>query len=132
MGNFPWGVALVVFGVVVPAIAFLYEFVFVGRKRLGYRVQVDTTATGEVPSQYAGALQQLQQENGTRLVDPSFVLLRIENNGTTFIDTSDYAVLDDDRVGIRVGFPGRQVKDRRCGSRVGTHVGPVARFLRLT
>lgn len=96
MGSFPWGVALAVFGVVVPAIAFLYEFVFVGRKRLGYRVQVDTTATGEVASQYAGALQQLQQ-NGTRLIDPSFVLLRIENNGATHIDTSDYAVLDDDK-----------------------------------
>ncbi|MEU3769271.1 hypothetical protein AB0E55_29815, partial [Amycolatopsis keratiniphila] len=29
---------------------------------------------------------------GERLVDPSFVLLRIENNGTTDIDTDDYAV----------------------------------------
>lgn len=109
MDNFPWGVALAVLGVVVPAIAFLYEFVFVGRKRLGYRVQMDTTATDEVHSQYAGVLQQLQQEGGTRLIDPSFVLLRIENNGATHIDTSDYAVLDDDKVGIRVRFPGRSV-----------------------
>lgn len=106
--SFPWGVALTVLGVVVPVVAFLYEFVFVGRKRLGYRVQMDTRATGEVPSPYAGALQQLQQ-NGTRLVDPSFVLLRIENNGATNIDTNDYAVLDDDKVGIRVSFPGRKV-----------------------
>jgi ABC-type phosphate transport system substrate-binding protein len=109
VGNFPWGVAFAVLGVVVPIIAFLYEFVFVGRKRLGYRVQMDTTATDEVHSQYAGALQQLQQENGTPLVKPSFVLLRIENNGATNIDTSDYAVLDDDKVGIRVDFPGRKV-----------------------
>jgi ABC-type phosphate transport system substrate-binding protein len=109
VGSFPWEVALAVFGVVVPAIAFLYEFVLVGRKRLGYRVQMDTTATDEVYSQYAGALQQLQQGNGKRLVDPSFVLLRIENNGATHIDTSDYAVLDDDRVGVRVSFPGRRV-----------------------
>jgi phosphate transport system substrate-binding protein len=107
--NFPWEVALTVFGVVVPAIAFLYEFALVGRKRLGYRVQMDTTATDEVHSQYAGALQQLQQENGTRLVEPSFVLLRIENNGATHIDTNDYAVLDNDKVGIRVSFPGRKV-----------------------
>ncbi|MGH3773036.1 MAG: phosphate-binding protein, partial [Pseudonocardiaceae bacterium] len=99
MDNFPWGVALAAFGVVVPTVAFLYEFVFVGRKRLGYRVQMDTTATDEVHSQYAGALQQLQLENGTRLVGPSFVLLRIENNGKTHIDTNDYAVLDDDKVG---------------------------------
>jgi hypothetical protein len=55
--NFPWGVALAVFGVVVPIVAFLYEFVFLGRKRLGYRVQRDTRVIGEVPSQYAGALQ---------------------------------------------------------------------------
>ncbi len=109
MDNFLWGVLLAALGVVVPAIAFLYEFVFVGRKRLGYRVQMDTTATDEVHSQYAGVLQQLQQEDGTRLVDPSFVLLRIENNGATHIDTSDYAVLDDDKVGIRVSFPGRSV-----------------------
>lgn len=109
MGNFRWDVALAAFGIVVPTITFLYEFVLVGRKRLGYRVQMDTTATAEVHSQYAGALQQLQQENGTRLVDPSFVLLRTENNGATNIDTSDYAVLDDDKVGVRVSFPGRKV-----------------------
>jgi phosphate transport system substrate-binding protein len=86
----------------------LYEFVLKGRKRLGYRVQMDTTATDVVPSPYAGALQQLQ-ENGTRLSDPTLALLRIENNGATNIDTHDYAVLDDDRVGIRVSFPGRRV-----------------------
>jgi phosphate transport system substrate-binding protein len=110
MDNFPWEVTLAVLGVVVPIIAALYEFVVNGRKRLGYRVQMDTTATDAVHSQYAGALQQLQQqEEGSPLVDPSFVLLRIENNGATHIDTSDYAVLDDDKVGIRVRFPGRRV-----------------------
>ncbi|MGP4002232.1 substrate-binding domain-containing protein [Streptomyces sp. 8N706] len=109
MDNFPWEVTLAVLGVVVPIIAAMYEFLFVGRKRLGYRVQMDTTATDAVHSQYAGALQQLQQENGAPLVDPSFVLLRVENNGATNIDTSDYAVLDDDKVGIRVRFPGRRV-----------------------
>lgn len=108
-GNFPWDIALAALGILVPVIAFLYEFVFVGRKRLGYRVQMDTTATDEVHSQYAGSLQQLQHGNGARMVAPSFVLLRIENNGATHIDTSDYAVLDDDKVGIRVRFPGRGV-----------------------
>ncbi|MBO2451249.1 substrate-binding domain-containing protein [Actinomadura barringtoniae] len=109
MNSFPWGVVLAVFGVVVPIIAFLYEFVLVGRKRLGYRVQMDTIATDEVHSEYAGALQQLRKSGGDPLVDPSFVLLRIENNGATHIDTSDYAVLDDDKVGVRVRFPGRRV-----------------------
>ncbi|SOD58571.1 phosphate ABC transporter substrate-binding protein, PhoT family [Streptomyces zhaozhouensis] len=104
-----WDVFLTVLGVVVPILAALYEFVFVGRKRLGYRVQMDTIASDEVHSAYAGALQRLERDGGTPLLDPSFVLLRFENNGATHIDESDYAVLDDDRVGIRVVFPDRRV-----------------------
>ncbi|ARQ72455.1 phosphate ABC transporter substrate-binding protein [Streptomyces marincola] len=69
---------------------------------------MDTTATDEVHSAYAGALQQLRTE-GRPLLDPSFVLLRIENVGATHIDETDYAVLDEDKVGIRVSFPGRRV-----------------------
>nr|WP_240930111.1 substrate-binding domain-containing protein [Streptomyces coryli] len=87
----------------------MWEFVVVGRKRLGYRVQMDTTATDEIHSRYAGALQQLQEDGQAPLSEPSFVLLRIENNGAVHIDTSDYAVLDDQKVGIRVRFPGRRV-----------------------
>ena len=109
MENFPWSLVLAILGLLVPTIAFLYEFVFVGRKRLGYRVQMDTTATDVVHSQYPGALEQLQQENGTPLVDPSLVLLRLENNGATHIDINDYATPEDDKVGIRVRFPGRKV-----------------------
>lgn len=108
LDDIPWDVILTVLGVVVPVGAALYEFILVGRKRLGYRIQMDTTATDTVHSQHAGALQELQQGN-TRLVDPSFVLLRIENNGATNIDPNDYSVLDDDKVGIRVNFPGRRV-----------------------
>jgi phosphate transport system substrate-binding protein len=92
----------------VPAAVALYEFVLKGRKRLGYRVQMDTTATDVVPSPFAGALRHLQ-DNGVRLDDPTLALLRIENNGATDIDTHDYAVLDDDLVGIRISFPGRRV-----------------------
>lgn len=103
-----WGVALATLGVLVPVGAALYEFVLKGRKRLGYRVQMDTTATDVVETQDAGALKQLQQD-GRPLADPTLVLLRIENNGATNIDTSDYAVLDDDKVGVRVRFPGRRV-----------------------
>ncbi|MGQ0779161.1 MAG: PstS family phosphate ABC transporter substrate-binding protein [Pseudonocardiales bacterium] len=109
MENFPWGLVVAILGLLVPTVAFLYEFVFVGRKRLGYRVQMDTTATDVVHSQYPGALEQLQQKNGTPLVDLSLVLLRIENNGATQIDTNDYAVLEGNKVGIRVRFPGRKV-----------------------
>ncbi|WP_419996330.1 substrate-binding domain-containing protein [Streptomyces boninensis] len=109
MGNIPWEIILAIVGVVVPVIAALWEFVVVGRKRLGYRVQMDTTATDEVHSEHAGALQQLQEPGRPPLAEPSFVLLRIENNGAVHIDTSDYAVLDDQKVGIRVRFPGRKV-----------------------
>ncbi|QUH04940.1 substrate-binding domain-containing protein [Saccharopolyspora erythraea] len=110
MDGIPWEIVFALLGVVVPIIAALYEFVFVGRKRLGYRVQMDTTATDAVSSNHSGALQELRLgENGERLSAPSFVLLRIENTGATPIDTSDYAVLDDDKVGIRVRFPGRRV-----------------------
>jgi ABC-type phosphate transport system substrate-binding protein len=106
---FRWEVVLAVLGVLVPITAALYEFLLIGRKRLGYRVQMDTTATDAVHSAYAGALAQLRGSGGLPLVDPSFVLLRIENVGATNIDEHDYAVLDDDRVGIRVSFPGRRV-----------------------
>ncbi|RKN36890.1 PstS family phosphate ABC transporter substrate-binding protein [Streptomyces hoynatensis] len=104
-----WDVVLAVLGVAIPIAAALWEFVFVGRKRLGYRVQMDTTASDEVHSAYAGALQQLRRTGGGRLVDPSFVLLRIENVGATLIDEQDYAALGADDIGIRVDFPGRRV-----------------------
>lgn len=109
MANFPWEIVLAVLGIVVPTIAALYEFVFVGRKRLGYRVQMDTTATDAADFRHAGVLSQLRREDGEPLSAPSFVLLRIENNGATHVDPGDYAVLDDDKVGIRARFPGRRV-----------------------
>ncbi|MGH3779647.1 MAG: substrate-binding domain-containing protein [Pseudonocardiaceae bacterium] len=82
---------------------------FAGRKQLGYRVQMDTTARQEANFKNAGPWLKLELENGTPLLDPSFVLLRIENTGTTNIDTHDYAVLDDIKVGIKINFPGRRV-----------------------
>lgn len=109
MSSFPWASVLAVAGVVVPIFAFLWEFVLVGRKRLGYRVQMDTTARHEATSLNAGAWRRLEWEDGTPLADPSFVLLRVENTGTTNIDTHDYAVLDGSKVGIKVNFPDRRV-----------------------
>lgn len=100
--------ALASLGVVVPGIAAIYEFVVKGRKRIGYRVQMDTTATDVAETASPGALAELRRD-GVKLADPTLVLLRIENNGATNIDTHDYAVPDDDPVGIRVRFPGRKV-----------------------
>ncbi|WP_106248512.1 substrate-binding domain-containing protein [Allonocardiopsis opalescens] len=113
MDEYPWNIILTVVGVLVPIGAFLYEFVFVGRKRLGYRVQMDTTAADDVAARTsADGWQLLRRANGERpepLVNPSFVLLRIENDGTSHINSSDYAVLPGNKVGVRVRFPGRRV-----------------------
>ncbi|MGV9552139.1 hypothetical protein, partial [Streptomyces ardesiacus] len=38
-----WGSVAAVLGLAVPVAAALWEFVLAGRKRLGYRVQLDTT-----------------------------------------------------------------------------------------
>ncbi|WP_176709942.1 PstS family phosphate ABC transporter substrate-binding protein [Streptomyces sp. Wb2n-11] len=108
MDGFPWESAIAVLGLAIPVLAATWEFALVGRKRLGYRVQMDTTATDAANSPYAGVLQQMRR-NDTPLLDPSFVLLRIQNSGWTLIDAGDYVVRDDDQVGVRASFPGRRV-----------------------
>lgn len=102
-------VILAVIGIAVPTFAFLWEFFFARRKRLGYRIQLNTSAIGGVGADYAGILAGMRQADGTPLVDPSFVLVRIENDGVTPIDESDYQVLSDVRAGVRIRFPGRRV-----------------------
>ncbi|WP_433374968.1 PstS family phosphate ABC transporter substrate-binding protein [Actinoplanes sp. CA-142083] len=97
--------ALATLGVVVPGIAAFYEFVVKGRKRLGYRVQMDTTATNVVETDDPGVFDQLREP----LIDPTLVLLRIENNGQTHIDEDDYAVLHDKKAGVTISFPDRKV-----------------------
>ncbi|WP_436521460.1 PstS family phosphate ABC transporter substrate-binding protein [Actinoplanes sp. HUAS TT8] len=94
----------------MPSVAAFYEFVLKGRKRLGYRVQMDTTTTNvaETDAELPGALLELQN-HGVPLKHASLVLLRVENNGFTYIDTHDYVALDDDRVGVRFFFPNRTV-----------------------
>ncbi|WP_092545823.1 substrate-binding domain-containing protein [Actinoplanes derwentensis] len=101
---------IAVLSVAVPFIAFVWEFAIVRRKRLGYRVQMDTPATSPAHPANAAALAQLH-ENGRPLHDPSFVLLRVENAGWTEIVSGDYLADDHDRAGIRVTFPGRRVVD---------------------
>jgi hypothetical protein len=72
---------IAILSIVVPLIAFGWEFGVVGRKRLGYRVQMDTLATDTAHSPYAGVLRELDDDHGSTLTNPSFVLLRIENAG---------------------------------------------------
>ncbi|MFF2551904.1 substrate-binding domain-containing protein [Nocardia sp. NPDC058058] len=103
---------LALIGIVVPVGAFIWEFVLVGRKRLGYRVQMDTPVTGEIESVFPGVLPQLRPDgSGTPpdLKDLSVVLVRIENDGATDIDDGDYAVPEAERVGVHIHFPNRRV-----------------------
>lgn len=92
MDTFPWEITLTVLGVVIPTVAGVYEFFFIGRKRLGYRIQMDTRAFG---GEFAGARH------------PSLVLVRIENNGSVPVDVDDY--METDPVGLSVRFPRRRV-----------------------
>ncbi|MFC9076332.1 hypothetical protein ACFTY7_04630 [Streptomyces sp. NPDC057062] len=98
MSGIPWDTALAVFGLAVSGAAAVWEFTLVGRKLLGYRVQMDTTAQDAAAAPYAGVLQQMQH-NGTPLRDPSFVLLRIENSGRAPIVEDDYLAPDGARAG---------------------------------
>jgi phosphate transport system substrate-binding protein len=106
--EFWWSVGLATLGVVVPLGAAFYEFVVKGRKRLGYRVQMDTTATNVVETKYDGPFSQLRVDEH-RLEDPTIVLLRIENNGASNIDEADYSAPQRDDTGIAVTFVDRRV-----------------------
>ncbi|MDG9721235.1 substrate-binding domain-containing protein [Streptomyces sp. DH41] len=110
MNGFPWESVIAVLGLAVPVIAALWEFFLAGRKRLGYRVQMDTSARDSATSSgpEAGVLQRMQWD-GAHLRDPSVALLRIENVGWTPIVEEDYVAPANDAVGIRVKFPGRRV-----------------------
>ncbi|GAB2687560.1 substrate-binding domain-containing protein [Nocardia thraciensis] len=95
----------------VSLIAFLWEFVVIRRKQLGYRVQMDTPVTGEIESAFPGVLTQMRPDDadsGAELKDLSVVLIRIENNGVTDIDSADYS-MPDGPVGLHLHFPQRRV-----------------------
>lgn len=105
-------IGLPVIALVVSLVAFFWEFVIMRRKRLGYRVQMDTPLTGETKSVFPGVLEQLEPDGGTadtHLRDLSIVLIRVENDGVTNIDSADYAMPDDERVGLRLHFPHRRI-----------------------
>ncbi|MGW0184402.1 substrate-binding domain-containing protein [Streptomyces sp. NPDC003362] len=100
---------IAILSIVVPLAAFGWEFGVVGRKRLGYRVQMDTLATDTAHSPYAGVLRELHDDHGSTLTNPSFVLLRIENAGWQPIVEGDYLTSESDKTGIRVTFQYRRV-----------------------
>ena len=93
--NVPIEIVLSGAGIVVASAAFVREFVLVGRRRLGYRVQMDTPVTGETESaSLVGALRNLSTPEipgmPLDLSRLSVVLVRVENSGTLAIDADDY------------------------------------------
>ncbi|SNY88522.1 ABC-type phosphate transport system, substrate-binding protein [Nocardia amikacinitolerans] len=137
LDDFPLDTILAFIGIVVPLAAFLWEFVFVGRRRLGYRVQMDTPVTGEIGSVYPGVLERLhpdpagtEAERREQLRELSVVLVRIENSGNTAISESDY-LSPSQQVGLHLHFPQRRVigmavtelSDRDLAPRLGPASG---------
>src|SRR5687767_14676707 len=55
-----------------------------GHRRLGYRVQMDCDLSERFPADHTGVLRELG-EDGRTLHQPSMVLVRIENAGSTGI-----------------------------------------------
>lgn len=88
MGEFPVEIVLSTLGLLVATAAFLREFVFVGRKRLGYRVQMNTPASRIQLADPNGTAAQGDTSAGQPV---SVVLIRIENYGSTVIEADDYA-----------------------------------------
>nr|WTB34893.1 substrate-binding domain-containing protein [Streptomyces sp. NBC_00830] len=99
---------IAILSLAIPIVAFLWEFAVVGRKRLGYRVQMDTLAADAAGKPYADVLGDMQHD-GHQLKDPSFVLLRIENAGSSKIVSEDYLADPADPYGIKVTFRDRRV-----------------------
>ncbi|WP_043655117.1 substrate-binding domain-containing protein [Nocardia thailandica] len=114
MNGFPIETVLAVIGIAVSGAAFVREFVLVGRKKLGYRVQMDVPITEMTSAATAGALENLlaNGEGGswdrTKL---SVVLVRIENSGSLAIEADDYTLSDPARpkVGAHLNFEDREV-----------------------
>ncbi|MCA2206726.1 substrate-binding domain-containing protein [Nocardia rosealba] len=109
--NFPIEIVLSVLGIAVATATFLLQFVLVGRKRVGYRVQMDTPVTGETESVLAGALHNLTTGAGgnEQLARLSLVLVRIENAGSLRIGDDDYVTRTNSEVGLHLVFPERKV-----------------------
>ncbi|MFE3321887.1 substrate-binding domain-containing protein [Nocardia sp. NPDC059195] len=85
MSDFPIEIVLSLIALAVAVATYLQQFVFIERKRLGYRVQMNTPAS-KIFTDPNGAPQ--ANNNGT--ASKSVVLIRIENSGTAEIVAGDY------------------------------------------
>lgn len=102
---------LALLGVVVTRGGLSYERLIPGRKRIGYRVQMDTLIDDSAEDgQMHQRLRML--ENTPDLAGASLVFLRIENDGFRSIDADDYITAPStEHRGLTATFPNRIVRD---------------------
>lgn len=101
---------LAIVGVLVAVGGLAYERLIPGRKRIGYRVQMDAPIDDK--SEDHELRQRLRMlENAADLEGASLVLMRIENDGFRAIDREDYITTREDWGGLVATFPLRRVVD---------------------
>lgn len=103
MGEFPIEIVISLIGLGVAVAAFLREFIFVERKRLGYRVQMNTPAS-KILTESNGTAASSSPDDATPATSKSVVLIRIENFGSAVIEggeSGDYGTDDRPRLAFR-------------------------------
>lgn len=95
-------------GVLTSAGALWYERRVPRRKRIGYRVQMDTPIGSEVSQGRANVRLGLFDETPD-MADATLVLLRIENDGSQSIGDEDYTARGELQ-GLTAEFTGRTVR----------------------
>ncbi|MGW1226339.1 substrate-binding domain-containing protein [Streptomyces sp. NPDC001478] len=98
-----------VLGVLASIGVLWYERRVPRRKRVGYRVQMDTPIGGGVEQGRANVRLGLFDETPD-MADATLVLLRIENDGSQSIARGDYTGPDEQSHGLVVEFTGRRVR----------------------
>ncbi|WP_328425315.1 PstS family phosphate ABC transporter substrate-binding protein [Streptomyces sp. NBC_00443] len=100
-------VGTAVIGVVASGVMVWYERRVPGRKRIGYRVQMDNAIGDDVRSGRENRRLGLFDE-APGMVDATLVLLRIENDGSQTIDRDDYT--SPERHGLTAVFTDRTIR----------------------
>ncbi|MFI7361820.1 substrate-binding domain-containing protein [Streptomyces sp. NPDC050149] len=98
-----------VLGVLASVGVLWYERRVPRRKRIGYRVQMDTPIGSDVSQARANVRLGLFDETPD-MADATLVLLRIENDGSQSIDRGDYTGPDGQLHGLVVEFTERRVR----------------------
>lgn len=102
-------VATAVLGVLASIGVLWYERRVPRRKRIGYRVQMDTPIGGDVSRGRANVRLGLFDET-PGMADATLVLLRVENDGSQSIARGDYTGPDEQLHGLVVEFTERRVR----------------------